>query len=116
MNETSKSEMGAHKAERKVIDYENGDVTKPVYAPESNALRENHDKVFLGADGIWYDLDTRLPAYTMERNASREALIEELLVAVLELRKAWIAPHRFSVSKAELNVARLSDEIQQLEG
>lgn len=46
---------------------------------------------------------------------SREQLIEQLLDAVIELRKAWIAPHRFSEQKASLNVARLSDEIQQLE-
>ncbi len=50
-----------------------------------------------------------------ERCTLRNQRMEQLREAVLELRKAWIAPHRFSEQKASLEVARISDEIQQLE-
>ena len=62
---------------------------------------------------------------TASRNAARvlecdaywsgalRGLLADLYETSIELRRAWIAPHRFNVREAEMKLAEISDKIQQ---
>ena len=56
-------------------------------------------------------------AVTDERTAARDYKrdFENLLAKVNDLRRAWIAPHRFSEQKASLQLAELADYYDRIE-
>jgi len=62
-------------------------------------------------------MKTNQPAVTGEGNAPRDYKrdFENLLTKVNDLRRAWIAPHRFSEQKASLQLAELADYYDRIQ-